>query len=150
MNKRKKKMSSEQLQTIYLLNTSLIPVDYEGMVYVSEISLKCAQDLIKKGNLFIVSAVGHSATAEFMTKILEYPVPCQRISLSKMKTGDMIIAFQLITRLPEGKVLSFHELEALQYKFKLLQFTKVSEPDELLSRYKKAIELLYSTRSNTP
>lgn len=62
------------------------------------------------------SAVGHQATAEILSALLEMNVPANRISLSLNK-GDVLYVFQLLTRLQEGQVLSADEIKNLPYKF---------------------------------
>ena len=62
------------------------------------------------------SAVGHPATASLLSKLLGMPVKAER----KMVTLDedtILVVFQLLTRLPEGKILSEEELKQLPHKW---------------------------------
>jgi len=58
----------------------------------------------------VVSAIGHQATAQVLSRILGFEVQAQRISI-EFEKGDVAIAFALDFRLPEGKVLSEEELK---------------------------------------
>ena len=70
----------------------------------------------KYGNQF-VSAVGHQATADFISKILGVEVPFNRIEI-KLNENDDVIVFQLQERLPEGRVLTEEELKEFASKVK--------------------------------
>jgi len=63
-----------------------------------------------------VSAVGHQATAELLSRLLNIPIPFNRIQVS-LNTQDILVVFQLTTRLEEGKILTEEELAKLQFKF---------------------------------
>jgi len=66
-----------------------------------------------------ISAVGHQSTAELLSQILGLPVEANRIQVS-LGPGDRAVVFQLLERLPEGKVLGREELEQLQFKLFLV------------------------------
>ena len=68
----------------------------------------------------IVSAVGHEATAKFMTKLFGMFIPMNRVAIH-MNHGEKAIVFKLIDRLPEGKILSFKEMENVKYEIGLLR-----------------------------
>lgn len=55
------------------------------------------------------SAVGHEATAKILSEILGVTVPAQRKAI-KLQIGDAVLVFQLLQRLPEGKILNEEEL----------------------------------------
>ena len=59
-----------------------------------------------------VSAVGHPATAEVLSTICGFPIQANRIMIS-LAPGDTLLVFQLLERLPEGKVLSKEEVQQL-------------------------------------
>ena len=59
-----------------------------------------------------VSAIGHAGTAEVLSTICGFKIPVQRIMIS-LAHGDEVLVFQLLERLPEGKVLSREEVEKL-------------------------------------
>ncbi|MEM3829332.1 MAG: DUF1874 domain-containing protein [Conexivisphaerales archaeon] len=69
-----------------------------------------------KKHLPLKSFVGHQATADLLTKLLDTQIQFNRDEL-KLYPGDTLFIFQLMTRLPEGKVLTIDELQTLQYKW---------------------------------
>ena len=66
-----------------------------------------------------ISAVGHQSTAELLTQLLGLPVEANRVQVT-LRPGDQAIVFQLLSRLPEGKVLNEEELKQIQFKFFLV------------------------------
>jgi hypothetical protein len=84
---------------------------------VREVSLEDAKKLLSQSNF--VSAVGHQATADVLTRLLGVQVQFNRIQI-QLGEGDALIVFQLMTRLEEGKVLNEDELAKLQFKFLLV------------------------------
>jgi hypothetical protein len=66
------------------------------------------------------SAIGHEGTATLMTQLTGITIPANRIAI-KMQSGDLAIVFRVLTRLPEGKVLSDEELAAIPYEFGILE-----------------------------
>jgi len=100
---------------MYILNSPILTG--WGKYEYKEISKECARRLLDDHNF--VSAVGHEATAEVLSRILGVEVPANRIRI-KMEPGDKAIVFQLLRRLPEGKILSEGELEELPFRLGLL------------------------------
>jgi len=100
---------------IYVLNTLILPVDFEAKkqyeVYLEKIDIEKAKEVLSEG---FISAVGHEATAKLLSKLLGISIPYNRIAI-KMREGDIGIHFFLKTRLPEGKILSEEELRELEY-----------------------------------
>ncbi len=88
--------------------------DDEINVSVKEVKLQEVKDVLKN-NLF-TSAVGHQSTAEILTELLEIPVDMNRINV-KLEKGNTLYVFQLLARLPEGKVLTADEIKTLPHKF---------------------------------
>ena len=60
----------------------------------------------------IVSAVGHESTAKVLSQLLGIEVPVNRVEI-KLKPKDAVLVFQILKRLPEGKVLNEDELKEL-------------------------------------
>lgn len=63
----------------------------------------------------VVSAVGHASTAQVLSRLLNREVPVNRVTID-IKPGECpvaIVVFQLLERLPEGKVLTEQELQQL-------------------------------------
>ena len=71
-----------------------------------------------KHNLEIKSVIGHESTAKILSELLNYNVVVNREAY-KMQKNDLLIVFQLKTRLEEGKVLSKEELEKLLQEGKI-------------------------------
>jgi len=103
---------------LYILNTPIL-TNY-GNYSFRRIDVPGAQEIINEYHGQFVSAVGHAATAQVLSQILRLPVPCNRVQI-KMEPGDCAIVFRLLQRLPEGKVLSKEELEALPFELGLLE-----------------------------
>jgi hypothetical protein len=109
---------------IYLCNSftlSMIsPSLLEGgaIIKASPISLGEVKALLKEG---FVSAVGHESTAKVLSSLLGTEVPFNRAQIS-IKEGDVIVSFQFLVRLPEGKVLGDEEVLALYNEGKIKFF----------------------------
>lgn len=87
-----------------------------------EISLKQVKVLLSREaelDTPLLSAVGHSSTAELLSSLLGFPVPVNRIKYIQQE-NDLCIVFFLPDRLPEGKTLSLEDLSILEFKFGLL------------------------------
>ena len=68
-----------------------------------------------------ISAVGHPATAQVLSTICGYQIQPNRIMVT-LQPGDEVIVFQLMERLPEGKVLSSEEVQQLLAQGKVAFF----------------------------
>jgi hypothetical protein len=101
--------------TIYVLNTPIL-TDW-GMYSFVSWRLEDVRKLLHEKTF--VSAVGHEGTANLMTRLIGIPIPVNRTAI-KMAKWDVAIVFRLLTRLPEGKVLSEEELAQLPYEFGFL------------------------------
>jgi hypothetical protein len=101
--------------TVYILNSPILTSF--GRYTYRPISIDEARMLLAEG---FISAIGHEATANFISQILGINVPVNRIAIS-MRPGDKALVFQLLQRLPEGRVLSFEELQAVPYRLGLLE-----------------------------
>lgn len=67
----------------------------------------------------LISAIGHQATADILTKLLGTKIIINRIEF-KQEINQAAIIFKLNGRIPEGKVLTMQEIEQIGYTFKLL------------------------------
>ena len=88
-----------------------------AIVDVQEIDLERARYEVSKG---FESAVGHESTAKVMSALLGVEVPARRVAI-KLLPGDTLLVFQLLTRLPEGKVLTEEEIKELPHKWFLVR-----------------------------
>jgi len=109
---------------VYLTNSftlSMIMPDLiqSGVIIkASPISLEEAKALLQQG---FVSAVGHESTARVLSKLLGTDVPFNRVQIA-ITGGDVIVSFQFLVRLPEGKVLGDDEVMALYQEGKIKLF----------------------------
>jgi hypothetical protein len=99
---------------LYVLNSPILTSF--GFYSYKPLSLAEAIELLKQG---FVSAVGHEATASFLSQLTGITISVNRIQV-KMQPGDKAVVFQVLTRLPEGKVLSTEELKEIPYRLGLL------------------------------
>jgi len=96
---------------IYLSNAlsiSMLPPQ-GATVRVSPLTVEETRALLAEG---FESAVGHESTAAILSILLGVEVPPRRVAI-KLGAGDTLIVFQLLTRLPEGAVLSSEEVLSL-------------------------------------
>jgi len=109
---------------VYLCNSftlsMIMPDLLEAGVVIkaSPITLEEAKSLLQQG---FVSAVGHEATAKVLSVLLGTDVPFNRVQIA-ITGGDVIISFQFLVRLPEGKVLGDDEVLALYNEGKIKFF----------------------------
>jgi hypothetical protein len=101
-----------------LLNTSIITND--GLYSLQTIGLREAQHLALTCDLD--SAVGHEATAQVMSELLDVDVAFNRQMFSQ-QSGQRALVFKLNGRPPEGVVLTRQEIEEIGYSWKLLTRT---------------------------
>jgi hypothetical protein len=103
--------------TTYLLNTLIIPVDFQRYPKVKatirQASIEEVRQLLSGG---FVSAIGHQATATLLSQLLGIEVPFNRVTV-KAEPGDILIHFVLRERIPEGKILTLEELQRLPFDF---------------------------------
>jgi len=90
---------------------------FPANLIIREVSVEDVKKLLSQSNF--VSAVGHQATADVLTKLLNVQIPFNRVQI-QLNEGDVLVVFQLLTRLEEGKVLTEDELSKLQFKFLLV------------------------------
>jgi len=112
----------EKRRTRYLASAFALSMlqSKKAEIEVEEVGLEKARELAKGA----VSVVGHESTARFLSQLLSMPISVNRVSIA-LNEGDEVLVFQLMTRLPEGKVLSEQELAQVPYKFYLVKVKKV-------------------------
>jgi len=103
---------------LYILSARVLP-NY-GEYRFQPISIKAAQSLVTETQF--VSAVGHEAAASALSLLLEVEMPVNRVSI-QMEPGDRAILLSMKGRLPEGKVATLQELEAIGFELGLLERT---------------------------
>jgi len=99
---------------LYVLNSPIL-TNFGTFVY-KPLSIAEAVTLLKQG---FTSAVGHEATASFLSQLTGLTIPVNRIQI-QMHPGDKAVVIQIMQRLPEGKVLNEEELKAVPYRLGLL------------------------------
>ena len=104
---------------VTLLNTSILTAF--GTFNFAPVSLSEAKELVK--NSQIVSAIGHSATADVLSDLLEIEVKANRIEFVQ-SVDEIALIFKLKTRITEGKVLNRAEIEEIGYEFGILRRLK--------------------------
>ncbi len=104
---------------VYLLNTTIIPANFEGWVSVESITLEEVKDILTKRDW--TSAIGHQATARLLSELLGIEITFNRITIT-VKSGDVFICFQPQMRLEEGKVYSYEEMKKIPIVIKKLTF----------------------------
>jgi hypothetical protein len=102
--------------TIFVLNTLIVPIDFDKNrsvnIKLTKITIEEAKQILKNNDF--VSAVGHEGTAKVLSQLLDIEIPANRITIFFNK-GDVGIHFFLKQRLPEGKILSSEELAKLDF-----------------------------------
>lgn len=99
---------------IAILNSPVLTA--HGQYSYKPLSVTEARDLVQQAN--IQSYVGHETTCKFLSELLHCHVPYNR-ELYRQKPGEKAIVFRLLTRLPEGAVLS--ELKDVEFEIGLLE-----------------------------
>ena len=109
------------MKKLALLNTSILTT---AEVYeLTDISLEQARQMVADNADNLDSAVGHQATADIMTALLDIDIPVNR-QLFLQEIGQQALVFKLKGRPQEGIILTTADIEAIGYKFQLLKKIK--------------------------
>ena len=94
-------------KNFFILNSLITPFKGENAnFFIEKIDLEKAKLFLPKN---FISAVGHQATADMISSLLEVKVEVNRVQIF-FEIGDKALAFVPRERLPEGKILSKEEL----------------------------------------
>jgi hypothetical protein len=103
---------------VYLTNAfSLGMVNGDCTLKVSEISVDQVKKLLTSSSF--ISAVGHQSTADYIRAVTNVNVTCNRVAIS-LAAGDKLLVLQLLSRLPEGVVLTQDEVAKVPSKWYLV------------------------------
>ncbi|MEM0325043.1 MAG: DUF1874 domain-containing protein [Thermoplasmata archaeon] len=91
---------------------SLSMVKTPALIYIRDADNEEVKDNLPE----LQSFIGHESTAQIISDLLEEPVRANRAPIS-LNEGDSCYIFQLLQRLPEGKILTKEEIEQLPYKW---------------------------------
>lgn len=92
-----------------------------GLYSISDIEIATAREFVKKYGF--ISAIGHEATAEIMSDLLDEDVPMNRIEF-KQEVNQIAIAIKLNKRPNEGIILNKDEVNGIGYSLKLMERLK--------------------------
>lgn len=106
---------TKQETKMYILNSPIL-TDYGQWNFKGPMSIEEARSALQSG---YISAIGHQASATFLSRVLEVPVEHSRISI-KMQSGDSALVFRLLERLPENVLLNEVNLEKIPFEFGIL------------------------------
>jgi len=105
------------MNKIYLTNAFSLSMLTENkqqyLIEVKEVGVSEVKEILRNG---FISAVGHEPTAQLLSEMLGIEVVPNRIQV-KLEKGDILVIYQLLQRLPEGRIMSKEELKAVPHKW---------------------------------
>jgi len=100
----------------------------DSIVRIKNLELEKVKEILSRG---FISAVGHKATADVITQMVGIDIPTNRVEI-KLTTSDKLVVFQILTRLPEGVILSKEEVDKIPHKWYLVELLPPDETIEAL------------------
>jgi hypothetical protein len=101
------------MPTLYIFNTTICTTP--GLTYATRIaSSAVAREIMARFGGSYISAIGHEATAQVASAILEVSVPANRFA-AEMQAGDEALCIKLRGRAPEGVILTRAQMEEIGY-----------------------------------
>lgn len=101
--------------SLYLLNAAIM-TGFGDWRFQGPLLVEQARQLVAHG---FTSAIGHAATAQFLSKLLSVEVPVNRIAV-QLNPGDQALVLRLKGRLSEGVVYSEKEMQLIDFELGLL------------------------------
>ncbi|WP_353893996.1 YddF family protein [Proteinivorax hydrogeniformans] len=92
-----------------------------GLYSIEDIGFKEAKQLVSKHGF--ESAIGHQATADILSELLQQDVQMNRIQF-KQEVGQFAVVLKLNKRPPEGIILNKEEMEKIGFSLKLMKRIK--------------------------
>lgn len=89
-----------------------------GLYRIKDVDVDTAKKYIKENGF--ISAIGHQATADIMSDLLESNIIMNRIQFHQ-EVGQIAIVFKLNERPPEGVLLNREEVEHVGYSLKMME-----------------------------
>lgn len=106
---------------VVLLNTSMLTsygcFKYRGSSLIEVCHM--LSDAVDDG-VEILSTIGHQSTADILSSLFKTEVKVNRIEY-KQEISDTAIVFKLNGRPPEGKILTWEEIEKIGYTFGIIE-----------------------------
>jgi hypothetical protein len=90
----------------------------EAYVHFTEVDLDTVKWIINKHKGNIISAIGHEGTAKVLSELIGFDIKANRINVM-LDHKTALIVFQILERLPEGKILTKEEIEQLMNNGKI-------------------------------
>lgn len=92
-----------------------------GLYSIEDTDVDTARKYVNENGF--ISAIGHEATANIMSELLEVHIPMNRIQFHQ-EVGQLAIVFKLNERPPEGEILNRDEVERVGYSLKIMERLK--------------------------
>ena len=110
----------------------------EAYVHFIEIDLDKVKKIINNYKDNVISAIGHEGTAKVLSELTGFDIKANRINVI-LDNETTLIVFQILERLPEGKILTKEEIQQLMNNGKI-KFYEV-ELTELCDSWRYEVEL---------
>jgi hypothetical protein len=113
------KIKPQKLYLSNALSLNMISLDekQDTLLLIKNVNDDDARLMLK--HHYIISIIGHDATAKFISQLTGVSIPVNRAEV-KLKKGEAVLVFQLLQRLPEGKILTEEEITKIPHKWFLV------------------------------